>query len=185
MTARRTSHRFTVATYEKMIDFGILKEDDRVELIRGEIVAKMPIGDPHIACVDRLNRILVRAVGDDAIVSIQNPIRLADSEPEPDVVLKRPRHDFYGKPGPADILLLIEVADASLEDDREVKRPLYAEAGIGEYWIVNLVDGCLEVHRQPRPDGTYAEVRTLRPGETIEIAALPSVTVAVTNVLAQ
>ncbi|HJZ92760.1 MAG TPA: Uma2 family endonuclease [Gemmataceae bacterium] len=187
MTARRTPHRFTVATYEKMIDLGILKEDDRVELIRGEIVAKMPIGDPHIACVDRLNRLLVRAVGDDAIVSIQNPIRLADSEPEPDVVLKRPRDDFYitGKPGPADILLLIEVADASLDDDREVKRPLYAEAGIGEYWIVNLVDGCLEVHRQPRPDGTYADVRTLRPGETIEIAALPRVTVAVANVLAQ
>jgi Uma2 family endonuclease len=187
MTATRTPHRFTVATYEKMIDFGILKEDDRVELIRGEIVAKMPIGNPHIACVNRLNRLLVRAVGDDAIVSIQNPIRLADSEPEPDVVLERPRDDFYatGKAGPADILLLIEVAQDSLETDREDKGPLYAESGIVEYWIVNLIDRCLEVHRQPRPDGTYADVRTLRTGETIDVAALPGVTVAVADVVGQ
>jgi Uma2 family endonuclease len=187
MSARRTPHRFTVATYERMIDLGILKEDDRVELIRGEIIAKMPIGNPHIACVDRLNRLFVRAVGDDAIVSIQSPIRLADSEPEPDVVLKRPRDDFYasGKPGPADILLVIEVADASLDDDREVKSPLYGENGIAEYWIVNLVDRCLEVHRQPRPDGSYADVRSLRAGQTIEIGLIPGVTVAVADVVGQ
>jgi Uma2 family endonuclease len=183
MTARRTPHRFTVAEYDRMIDQGILKEDARVELIRGEIVAKMPIGDPHVACVDRLNRLLVLAVGEQATVSIQNPIRLADSEPEPDVVLKR--REFYGKPGPADILLVIEVADASLEDDREVKRPLYAENGIAEFWIVNLIDRCLEVHRQPRADGTYADVRTLRAGETIEISTLPGVRVAVTDAIGQ
>ena len=166
-----------------MIDQGILKEDARVELIRGEIVAKMPIGDAHVTCVNRLNRLLILAIGDQAIVSVQNPIRLADSEPEPDVVLNRP--GIYGKPGPADILLVIEVADASLEDDREVKRPLYAENGIAEYWIVNLVDRCLEVHRQPRPDGSYADVQTLRTGETIEIAALPGVRIEVTELVSR
>ena len=185
MTARRTPHRFTVAEYDRMIDLGILKEDARVELIRGEIVAKMSIGDAHIACVDRLNRLLVRAVSDDAIVSVQNPIRLADSEPEPDLVLKRPRQDFYGKPGPADILLVIEVADASLEDDREVKGPLYAENGIAEYWIVNLIDRCLEVHRQPRPDGTYADVRTMRAREMVEVGTIPGVRVAVADLIGQ
>lgn len=181
----RPRHRFTVAQYERMIELGILKERDQIEFIRGEVVAKMPVGDPHIASVNRLNRLLVRGVGDRAIVSIQNPIRLADSEPEPDVALLRPRADFYasGKAGPADLLLVIEVADASLDDDRDVKRPLHAENGIAEYWIVNLVDGCLEVYRQPRPDGTYADARTLRPGDPADVAALPGVTIPVAQVI--
>ena len=163
--------------YDRMIDLGILKEDARVELIRGEIVAKMPIGDPHVACVDRLNRLIVRAVGDDVTVSIQNPVRLADSEPEPDLVLKRPAS--HGKPVPADILLLIEVAESSPEDDREVKGPLYAENGIAEYWIVKLVDRCLEAYRSPQSDGTYADMRTMRPGDRIDVAALAGVTIDV------
>jgi Uma2 family endonuclease len=175
MTVRRAPHRFTVTEYDRMIDVGILKEDTRVELIRGEIVAKMPIGDAHIACVDRLNRLFVRAVSDDVTVSIQNPVRLADSEPEPDLVLKRTGDGAYGKPGPEDILLLIEVAESSLEDDREVKAPLYAENGIAEYWIVNLADRCLEVCRAPRANGSYSDVRTLRPGDRAEVAALPGV----------
>jgi Uma2 family endonuclease len=183
MTARRVPHQLTVAQYDRMIDVGILKEDDRVELIRGEIVAKMPIGDPHVACVDRLTRLFVRATGDDVIVSVQNPIRLADSEPEPDVVLKRANGGSHGKPDPADVLLLVEVADDSLEYDREVKGPLYAENGIAEYWIVNLVDRCLEVHRGPQPAGTYSDVWTLRPGDRAEVAALPGVTVEVAVVL--
>jgi Uma2 family endonuclease len=185
MTARRTPHHFTVAEYERMADVGILKEGDRVELIRGEIVAKMTVGTPHIACVNRLNRLLVQGVGDRAIVSVQNPVRLCDSEPEPDITLFAPKADFYrlDKASGADVLLVVEVADASLEYDREVKRPLYAENGIADYWIVNLVDGCLEVHRQPRPDRTYADARTLRPGETIQLLALPGVALAVADIL--
>ena len=183
MTVRRVPHRFTVSEYDRMIDLGILKEDTRVELIRGEIVAKMPIGDAHIACVDRLTRLFVRAVGEDVTVSIQNPVRLADSEPEPDVVLKRTPHGAHGKPGPEDILLVIEVAETSLEDDRETKGPLYAENGIAEYWIVNLTDRCLEVHRNPQPGGTYADVRTLRTGDWAEVSALSGVTVAVADML--
>ena len=166
-----------------MIDVGILKEDDRVELIRGEIVAKMPIGNSHVACVDRLTRLFVRATGDDVIVSIQNPARLADSEPEPDVVLKSANGGSQGKPGPADVFLLVEVADDSFEYDRDVKAPLYAENGIAEYWIVNLVDRCLEVYRDPQPNGTYSDLRSLRPGDRVDVAALAGLSVAVVDLI--
>jgi len=177
MSSTLVHHRFSVDEYEQMIEHGILTENDRVELIRGRIIDKIPIGDPHASCVNRLNRLLGRAFGDDALVTIQNPIRLSDSEPEPDVALVRPREDFYlrGKPRPTDILLLIEVADTTLEFDREQKLPMYAEAGIAEYWIVNLNDECLEVHRQPLPDGRYRDVRALRRGEEIDVAALPGI----------
>lgn len=177
----RTRHRFSVDDYEKMIQLGILTENHQVELIRGEIVDKMPTGEQHLACVNRLNRFLNRLVGDLAIVSIQNPVVFPDSEPEPDVALLRPREDFYesGKPRPQDTLLLIEVSDTTLDYDREVKASLYAEAGITDYWIVNLVDRCLEVHRQPRPDGSYGEMRTYQPGESVELLSLPGSTVPV------
>jgi Uma2 family endonuclease len=174
-------HRFSVDLYEQMIERGILTENDRVELIQGEIVDKMPIGDLHFACVNRLNRQLGRKAGDLAIISVQNPIRLPDSEPEPDVSLLQPKDDFYGsgKPRPPEVLLVIEVSDTTLDYDRDVKGPMYAEAGIIEYWIVNLIETCLEVHRQPQPDGRYAEVQTLRPGQEVEIAALPGIQLAV------
>ena len=185
MSARRNPHRFTVPQYKRMIDVGILDENDRVELIRGEIVAKMTIGDRHATAVRRLNRLLSDRTRDRAIVDIQNPLQLADSMPEPDVTLLAPRGDFYaaGTPGPADIPVVIEVADASLDDDREVKGPLYAENGIVEYWVVNLVDPSVEVHRRPQASGTYADVRTLRPGDTADVAALPGVTVAVSEIV--
>jgi Uma2 family endonuclease len=185
MVMKRPSVRYTVAEYDDMIAKGILGENDRVELIRGEIVPKMPIGDPHIARVTRLTRLFVRGLGDRATVSPQNPIRLSDSEPEPDITLLIPRDDDYasGKATPADILLLIEIADSSLDYDRNVKGPLYAENGIVEYWIVNLIDDCLEVHRQPQADGTYADVRTMRRGDTTEIVALPGLRIAVEDVL--
>jgi Uma2 family endonuclease len=168
-----------------MIEVGILDENDWVELIHGEIVAKMPIGTRHSASVRRLNLLFSDRARGRTLVSIQDPIRLTDSMPEPDVSLLVPRTDFYEsvRPAPVDTQLVIEVADSSLEYDREVKRALYAENGIAEYWIVNLEDNCLEVHRQPRPDGTYADVRTLRPGDTADIAALPGVTVAVSDIL--
>lgn len=95
MSTVRIHHRFSVAEYDQMIDEGILTEDDRVELIRGEIVEKMTIGDEHIACVNRLTRLLVKLLDDHAIVSVQNPVRLADSKPEPDLTLLKPKADFY------------------------------------------------------------------------------------------
>ncbi len=181
----RTRHRFSVDDYEQMIARGILTENDRVELIRGEILDKMPPGDLHAACVKRLNRRLSRLVGDAAIVSVQDPIRLADSQPEPDLALLRPRNDYYasGTPRPGDVLLVVEVADTSFEYDRTEKRQLYAEAGIGEFWLVNLNDGSIEIFRQPQPDGSYRDVQTCRGNERITVAALPAVSVAVVEVV--
>jgi Uma2 family endonuclease len=173
--------RITVDEYEQMIESGILTEKDRVVLIRGEIVPKMPIGTPHSACVKRLNDLFGSKKADRFLLGVQDPIRLPDSEPEPDLTLLRRREDFYasGHPRPDDIFLVIEVADSSLEDDKEVMRPLYAESGIEEYWIVNLRDQYLEVYRQPQPDGSYREVHILRRGERVEVSTLPGLSFAV------
>jgi Uma2 family endonuclease len=178
-------HRFSVDEYEQMIEHGILTENNRVELIRGEIIEKMSIGDPHAACVKRLNRLSATTVGSRALISVQDPIRLIDSEPEPDLALLIPRDDFYlaGKPRTADILLVIEVSDSSLEYDREVKLPMYAESGIVEFWIVNLEDACLVVYRQPVSDGVYTDLNILRRGEQVEIVALLGLTFAVDDIL--
>jgi Uma2 family endonuclease len=145
----------------------------------------MPIGESHIDCSDRLNLLFVMSARHVARVTIQNPIHLADSEPEPDVVLKRlpDATSRYSKPDPPDVFLIIEIADSSLNNDRNVKGPLYAENGIVEYWIVNLVDGCLEVHRQPRADGAYADVRTLRAGDTIDVVVLPGLKFDVADIV--
>jgi Uma2 family endonuclease len=185
MSAKRPPYRITVAEYDRMVEHGILTKEHRVELIRGELVAKMPIGDPHAGCVKRLNKLLGNRLQDLAVLGVQDPVQLADSKPEPDVSILRPREDFYAQstPRPADVYLLIEVADSTLDYDREVKAPLYAENGIAEYWIVNLEDKCFEVYRQPRADGTYADVRMLRVGDMADIAALPGVAIAVAEVL--
>jgi Uma2 family endonuclease len=178
-------HRFSVDDYEQMIDFGILTEDDGVELIQGEIVKKMSIGDRHCARVKRMNRLFSTRVGNRAIIGIQDPIRLPDSEPEPDVSLLRPRADFYesGKPRAADVLLLTEVSDTSIDNDRDIKGPLYATAGITEFWILNLNEDVLEVYRDPQPDGTYRDVQILRRGQQIEVQALPGVVLTVDEML--
>jgi Uma2 family endonuclease len=185
MVVQQPRFRWSVDDYEKLIRHGILTENHKVELIRGEIVPKMSIGDLHASCLKRLAEFFFDRVGKSATSSNQDPIRLADSEPEPDFALLLRRADFYasGKPQPADIYLVVEVADASLAVDRDVKGPLYAENGIAEYWIVNLVDRCLEVYRQPRPDGTYADARALRSGDTISLAPLPAVSVAVADII--
>jgi Uma2 family endonuclease len=177
--------RYSVDDYEEMIRLGALTENDRVQLIRGEIVPKMPIGPRHSASVKRLSEVLFQRAVPAAIVGIQDPIHLPDSEPEPDVSVVRRRADRYasGHPRPADVFLIVEVADSSLDDDRNIMLPLYAESGIQEYWIVNIPDECLEVYRGPRPDGTYQETRVLKRGESTDIAALPGVVVAVDEVL--
>ena len=182
---QRPRFRWTVDEYEKMIRHGILTENHNVELIRGEIVHKMPKGDQHTSCLKRLTQHFYEMAGNLATMSVQDPILLTDSEPEPDFAVLVRRADFYasGKPRPADIYLVVEVADTSLDYDREVKGPLYAENGIAEYWIVNLVDRCLEVHRQPQPGGTYADVRTVRAGDSVTLALLPTVTVLVADLI--
>lgn len=142
--------------------------------------------DVHRAstCVKRLVRLLDRQLGESAVLGCQDPVRLADSEPEPDISLVRPPVGRYltGHPQPLDIFL-IEVAGSSFDDDRNIMRPLYAESGIQEFWILSPRDNCLEVNRGPRPDGTYQDIRILKPGESTDIAALPGVIVAVDDIL--
>jgi Uma2 family endonuclease len=181
MSLARAHHRFSLADYDQMIDLGILTENDRVELIRGEIIEKMSIGEFHAACVKRLNRIFSARLAQRGCVGVQDPIRLADSEPEPDISLLEPRDDDYANshPEPDDDILVVEVADASLDFDRRVKGPLYAENGIAEYWILNLIDRTLEVHRQPQASGGYAEKRVLQVGDATDLAKIPGVTVLV------
>jgi Uma2 family endonuclease len=145
-------HRLTVEQYHRMGEAGILGPDERVELIEGEVVQIAPIGTRHAAAVMRLNRLLSVVIGEAAIVSVQNPVCLDDgSEPQPDITLLRPRADFYAgaHPRPADVLLVIEVADSSARYDRDIKLPLYAAAGVPEVWLVDLEARLLRCHQQP------------------------------------
>ncbi|HAM55228.1 MAG: hypothetical protein A2W08_08125 [Candidatus Rokubacteria bacterium RBG_16_73_20] len=177
--------RFTVDEYHRMGQAGILSEDDRVELIRGEIVQMAPIGPRHAGCVAALNHVLVRAAGDRAILWPQNPVTLPpDSEPQPDIVLVRPRADFYrsAHPQAADVLLLVEVADTTLRYDRRVKLPLYAAEGIRETWIVNLAEECVEVYREPAPGG-YRRTERFGRGAPVAPEAFPDIRLGVTDIL--
>ena len=168
-----------------MAEAAILAEDERVELIAGEIVRMTPIGSQHAGCVNTLNRLLGRALADRGVVSVQNPIILDGStEPQPDLALLRFREDSYrtAHPQPADVLLVVEVADSSLEYDLRVKVPLYARAEIPEAWLVRLEDGCIEVHRDPGATG-YREMRTFRAGDVIAPLAFPDLEVAIAAIL--
>lgn len=185
MSGTLIRHRFTVAQYEEMVEAGILTENDRVELMRGEVVEKVSIGPAHAAVVNRLNRLFQRRFGDSVLVAVQDPVRLSDSEPEPDLALLKMRDDFYADqtPGANDVLLVVEVADTTLETDRTLKCEVYAEAGISEYWIVNLIEECLEVHRQPTPSGTWAKIRRLTRADSIAPLCLPDCLIPVADLL--
>lgn len=166
--------RFSADEYERMIAAGILAEDERLELIDGEIRPMSPIGSRHAACVNRLIALLTHHFGRRAIISAQNPVRLSDdTEPQPDITVLRPRDDFYAGalPRGRDVLLVVEVADTSLGFDREEKLPHYAAAGIGEAWLVDLNNEVIERHTRPL-HGRYAEVVTLQRGETLHSPAL-------------
>jgi len=144
-----SKHFFTAMEFERMGQAGVFRADARLELLEGEIIEMSPIGSRHAACVNFLSRSLNRKVGDATIVSTQNPVRINDfSEPQPDVALLRPHADFYrtAHPTPADVLLIIEVSDTTVEYDRQVKVPLYAGADIEEVWIVNLPEEKIEVY---------------------------------------
>ena len=180
-----TRRRFTTAEYHRMAKAGILHEDDRVELIEGEILEMSPIGRRHKACVDRFNRIFSRTLGDTVIVRVQSSIVLGErSEPEPDVVLLRPRVDFYADADetPEDVLLVVEVADSSEVYDRQIKAPLYARYGIPELWIANLNSDQIVIYGDPTPAG-YGTTRVARRGETISPSAFPELTFPVDEIL--
>ena len=178
-----TRWRFTVHDYHRMGEAGILHEDDRVELIEGELVEMTAIGTRHFSCVNRLTRMLVMNVGDEAIVSVQNPVRLNEyNEPQPDLTVIRSRDYRESLPMPEDVLLLIEVSDTTLAYDRGVKLPLYAQAGIREVWIVDLVGETIERYTDPSEEG-YRLADQIRRGQTLESDALPDTTPSVDEVL--
>lgn len=177
-------HRLDVGAYYKMAEAGILTRADRVELIDGEIIDLNAIGSPHAALTSRLVRCFARAVADGlTLISMQNPLRLDNfNEPEPDLLALRPRADDYraSHPSAADVLLLIEVSDSSLAYDRGCKLALYAQFGVPEVWIIDLLGAAVEVYREAKA-GTYAFCErvisgslapTLVPGVTIDVAAL-------------
>jgi Uma2 family endonuclease len=179
-------HRLTVGDYHRMGDAGIFAPDARVELIAGEIIDMAPIGSRHAGTVSYLVHRLVLAAGLKACVSCQNPIVLDDySEPQPDLCLLRPRADFYASahPRPADVLLVVEVAETTLAYDRDIKLPLYARAGIPEVWIIDVAKPILHVHRAPAGD-RYAEVtETTAPG-IVALAAQPDIGIDLTGIFA-
>lgn len=181
MTLTARHWRFSVDDYVRMHDLGIIAEDVRTELIDGEIIEMPPIGPPHASTVGRLNHVFGQWLGDRALVWVQNPLLVgAWSMPQPDIVLLRPREDFYvfAHPEPIDALLVIEVSETSIRYDRQTKLPLYARAGIAEVWLAVLPKGRLEVYREPA-EGYYKSKTILTRGERVSPLAFPELDIAV------
>ena len=180
--------RLTVDEFHRVTRIGILREDDRVELIDGELIHEATVTGRHLASVNCLTQafqhVNLRSPGR-FIVSVRNPVRLSHhTEPFTDLALLRPRRDEYATrlPGPDDVLLLAEVSDTSLRYDRRVKLPLYATAGIADTWIVNLPRRTVEVHRDPH-GSRYQQVTVFRRGERVSLLAFPEIAIAVDDIL--
>src|SRR3989442_1735521 len=185
MSIQLSTHRSTVHDFHRMAQAGIFSEDDRVELLDGEIIEMTPIGSRRATQAAGLTKNLSHRLGETAIVWVQNPLRLDDrTEPQTDIALQRSRADFYkdAHPGPEDVLLLIEVADASAVVDRRVKLPLYAKAAIGEVWIVDLSEGVIQVYRQPSLQGYQTSIQA-RGVEQLTPEALPHLTISASDIL--
>lgn len=179
-----TKRRFNVHEYHRMGEAGILREDDRDQLIDGEIVLMAALGSRHAGTVARLTRLFMN-VCETQVVWAQNPVRIDEwSEPQPDLVILRGKEDFYvsAHPTPRDVLLLIEVSDTTLKFDREVKLPIYARAGIAEYWIVDLEGESVEVYLEPGPEG-YGQPQKLSRGDSISPLLLHDLTLSVDEML--
>jgi Uma2 family endonuclease len=165
-------HRFTVEEFHKMSEAGIFGEDDRVELIDGEVVKLTPIGWQHAWCVNTLNMLLARLAQSRYVISVQNPLVISEhGEPQPDLVLLSdlPRGRL---PAPEDVALIVEVSDTTLTYDKNVKLPRYAEAGISEAWLIDLNSEIIEVHSGPGPGGYRKTTRHTR-GDRVESATVP------------
>src|SRR6267142_6630804 len=161
-----TKKLFTVDEYYRMADAGIFTEDDRVELIEGEILEMSPIGHRHMVCVDRANDLLTSALRGTALISVQNPLRLNKyNEPQPDIVVLKRRADYYASKlhTPEDTLLVLELSDTALRYDTKVKLPIYAESVISVVWIDNLQEDLFLVCRDPA-EKNYNIQLTLRRG---------------------
>ncbi len=185
MAVQIAKHLFDVSEYHRLAQAGIFLEDDRVELINGEVVEMSPLGSAHAACVNTLDDLLHEKLRGLAQISAQNPIQLDDySEPQPDVAVLKPRTDRYARahPRPEDVFLVIEVADTSIEYDRRVKLPLYARAAIPEAWLVDLNQELISVFSDPR-DGEYQNYREFKRGETIASEGVANLNLAVDDIL--
>lgn len=175
MSALPARRLFTTTEYHKLLETGFFTEADRVELIDGDIISMFPIGPKHAGCVNKLNKLLNQKVGKVAIVAAQNPVWLNQySEPQQDISLLKPRADFYttSHPTPEDTLLAVEVADSTLEGDRQIKLPKYAQAGIPEAWLVDLVNDRIEIYALPN-QGVYQEIRIVLPHQTVVSRIFP------------
>ncbi len=175
----------TVDEYERMAELGIIGPDERVELIEGEIVMKPPMGPLHWSSLARLTRLFVVRLGERAVVAPQAPVRLPPiSEPEPDFAIYLPRDDFYAREraGAGDAYAFIECSDTSLRFDRRTKGRVYGKAGVREYWIVNLVDRCVEIHRDPHELG-YRTREEKRPGQSVAFEAFPDIVLTIDEML--
>ncbi len=185
MLTQTVRRLFTTDDYHRMMQNGVLTEDDRVELIAGEILEMSPIGSRHAACVNRLTQLLSLRVASRAIVSVQNPIHLgARSEPQPDLALLQPRADFYADahPEPEDVLLVVEVAETSQDFDRAIKLPVYAQARIPIVWLVDLQNETVQTYSQPTLQG-YSEIHQFWRGQTVTLETLPNVSIPVNDIL--
>ena len=180
----RARRLFTVEEYTRMSEVGILKPTDRVELIRGEIVEMSAPGRRHIAFVNNLNQLLVIRLAGRAIVSVQNPVIVAnDSEPQPDLAVLRQKSYKDAVPVTTDVLLLIEVAETSLRYDRTTKLRLYAEVGVPEYWVIDAAAERIEVYRGPTARG-YREAQTLEGASAVSVQAFPEVALPLADIFA-
>ena len=185
----RSRHRFTIRDYHRMIEAGILDENDKVELVGGEVVEMSAMGSRHAASIRQLDKRFQRALGDAASIGVQLPLTIPNyDEPEPDIAVLRPREDEYAlrNPRPSDVLLVVEVSDTTLAYDRGEKLHVYASAAITETWIADLAtrEGGVERYSDPDPDtGSYRSVRRFGRGETVTSTVLPGLALPVDDIL--
>ncbi len=178
--------RFRVADFRRMTEVGILPEESGWEIIDGFLIDKMSIGSRHASTVKRLNRKLTRLLEDNAVISVQDPIHIDEyNEPEPDIALLKPREDFYAEshPTPRDVLLVVEVSDSTVEYDRDIKKAIYAEAEIAEFWLVNLKENTIECYSQPK-NGNYRLAKILETGEMLQSKTVENLRLKVEEILA-
>ena len=180
-------YRFDVDEFARMGEAGIFTEDDRVELIDGEVREMTPVGPPHAGLVNHLTEVMVTRLAGRANVIVQNPIRLdRHTEPQPDLSVARRRKGFYADrhPEPGDVLLVVEVADSSLRYDRAEKVPRYAKAGIPEAWLVDVEAGTVTAYTEPGPEG-YARQQTRRRGEQLVASGVPDLRLSVDDLFGE
>ena len=184
------TRRFSRAEYERLIELGLFHEDERIELIGGELIVAEPKDAPHYTATRRTAGVLEAAFGPGWDVRSEGPIALDDdSEPEPDIAVVRGTLEDYSHEHPSRAILMVEVADSSLASDRHRKGSLYARAGLADYWVLNLVDRVLEVYREPIADAAapfgwrYARVEVFDAAARVTPLALPGASIAVASLL--